>query len=252
MKTLPHVIALSAIVAGFLTLAGRPIAAAAEPGKPIELFNGKDLTGWRFHAWPWGTAEDLAASRSKWKVGTASLDPKHPEHLLVTPGGHDLVNVAAHHGDSCDVYTDAKFGDAIVDLEFMVARGSNSGVALLGVYEIQILDSYGIKQPDAGDMGAVYNRLPPRVNASKKPGEWQHLVIDYRAPRFNPPYHKTANARIKKATLNGQVILENDEINGITAPFLAKGDVAVGAILLQGDHGPVAFRNIKITPVHDE
>ncbi len=134
MKTLPHVIALSAIVAGFPTLAGLPIAAAAEPGKPIELFNGKDLTGWRFHAWPWGTPEDVAASRSKWKIGTASFDPKHPKRLLVSPGGHDLVNVAAHHGDSCDVYTDAKFGDAVVDLEFMVARGSNSGVALLGVY----------------------------------------------------------------------------------------------------------------------
>jgi hypothetical protein len=252
MKTLSRLMFLGAALAGFLTFAAVRTATAADCGKPIKLFNGKDLTGWRFHAWPVNTPEDVAASRSKWKVGTASLDPKHPEHLLVTPGGHDLVNVAAHHGDSCDVYTAAKFGDAIVDLEFMVARGSNSGVALLGVYEIQILDSYGVKQPDAGDMGAVYSRLPPRVNAAKKPGEWQHLVIDYRAPRFNPPYHKTANARIKKATLNGRVILENDEINGITAPFLGKGDVPTGAILLQGDHGPVAFRNIKITPVHEE
>ena len=216
---------------------------SAAPGKAIEVFNGKDLTGWKFKG---------DAAHSKWTVGTAALDPADPAKLVVTPGGNELINAAVGpHGSSVDIYTDATFGDARVELEVMVPKNSNSGVVMMGIYEIQVLDSFGRETPGNGDMGAVYGKIPPKVNAAKKPGEWQTLSVEYRAARFDDAGNKTANARIVKATLNGQVIHENAEVDGITAPFLANHEVPTGSFLLQGDHGAVAYRNIKITPLGD-
>lgn len=212
-------------------------AKAAEAGKAVTPFNGKDLTGWQIKGDP---------SRSQWKVGTAKLDPADSSKIVFTPGGNELVNVAGH---GVNIHTDAKFGDAVIDVEVLVPRGSNSGVFAQGVYEIQLLDSYGKKKPGNGDMGGVYGKIAPKVNASKKPGEWQRLVIDYRAPKFDAQGKKTANARLVKVTLNGQVIHENAELDGITAPVLYDHEVATGPVILQGDHGPVAFRNLKITPI---
>ena len=204
-------------------------------GETVEPFNGQDLSGWHIKGKP---------SKSKWTVGTAKLDPADPSKIIVTPGGHELINAKAH---STDIYTDAKFGDARIELEVMVPRHSNSGVFALGVYEIQVLDSYGHEPPNKGDMGAVYGKIAPSVNASKKPGQWQKLVIEYRAPRFDAEGKKTANARMVKVVLNGKVIHDDAEVDGITAPVLYDHESATGPVLLQGDHGPVAYRNIKIT-----
>jgi len=94
----------------------------------------------------------------------------------------------------------------------MVAAHSNSGVKMMNIYEIQIFDSFGKEKPNATDCGAVYQESPPKVNACKKPGEWQTLVIEFRAPRFNTAGEKTTNARFVKVTLNGQVVQENFDI----------------------------------------
>jgi hypothetical protein len=210
-------------------------AQAGDPAKTIRLFNGKDLTGWRIQGDP---------AKSQWKIGTAALDPADPTKLVVTPGGNELINAGAH---GVNIFTEAKSGDARIELEVMVPRHSNSGVFAMGVYEIQVLDSYGRQPPGKGDMGALYGKVAPKLNASKKPGQWQKMVIDYRAPKFDAQGKKTADARMVKVTLNGEVIHEDAQLDGITAPVLYDHESPTGPILLQGDHGQVAYRNIEIT-----
>jgi hypothetical protein len=202
----------------------------------VEPFNGKDLSGWTLK----GPAE-----KSKWKVGKAALDPAANSKLLVTEGG-ELVN---ERGGGVDLYSVSKFGDAKIELELMVPKGSNSGVYVMGEYEVQVLDSFGKEKLGTGDIGALYGAAPPRVNASKPPGEWQALVIDFRAPRFGADGKKTANAKFVKIELNGQVIQENVEMKGPTPAGVSGKEAAEGPIMFQGDHGPVAYRNIRITPL---
>src|SRR3989442_1046318 len=107
-------------------------------------FNGKDLTGWK----PKGNNTE----KSKWKVGKAALDPADSKKLAVTEGT-ELVNAAAKHGDSVDLYSEAKWGDCVIEVELMVAKGSNSGVYVMGEYEVQVLDSFGRQKVDQGDIG---------------------------------------------------------------------------------------------------
>jgi hypothetical protein len=85
------------------------------------------------------------------------------------------------------------------------------------------------------------------VNAAKKPGEWQKFVIDFRAPRFENG-KKTENAKFLKVTLNNEVIHENVEVKGPTPSCLTGKESPTGPLMFQGDHGPVAFRNLKIIP----
>jgi len=202
----------------------------------IKPFNGKDLSGWLAKG---GAADETL------KIGTANVDPDNPRELVVEPGGHDLVNFKS---GARDFYTAAKFGDAMIEVEFMVPKGSNSGVYVMGVYEIQILDSFGKEKVGPGDVGGLYGAQAPSVNAAKAPGEWQKFVIDFRAPKFDGLGKKTDNARFVKVTLNGKVIHENVEMKGVTPGGLSGKESAKGPIMFQGNHGPVAYRNIKVTP----
>jgi hypothetical protein len=142
-------------------------------------------------------------------------------------------------------------------VEFCVAKGSNSGVYFQNRYEVQVFDSYGKPSVNAHDCGAIYERWDdakksgyeghaPRVNACKPPGEWQTFDITFRAPRFDSTGKKTENAKFLKVLQNGQVLHENVELTGPTRG--GKGaESALGPIRLQGDHGPVAYRNLSIT-----
>ena len=207
---------------------------AAKAGMP---FNGKNLQGWSFK-----NPQD----RSKWTVGKASLDATDPGKLKVEPGGEgaELVN---SQGGGVDIYSEEKYGDSVIELEVMVPKGSNSGIYVMGEYEIQVLDSYGKPQVGPGDLGGLYGASAPKVNAAKAPGEWQKFVIEFQAPRFEGE-KKTANAKFLKVTLNGQVIHENVEMKGPTPSGVSGKEAATGPLMFQGDHGPVAYRNIKITP----
>ena len=212
------------------------ILVAVLAAQAVEPFNGKDLAGWKLKG---------AAEKSKWKVGKAALDPAAAAKFVVTEG-NELVNAA---GGGVDIYSEAKHGDALIEVELMVPKGSNSGVYVMGEYEVQVLDSFGKEKMGTGDIGALYGAAPPRLNASKAPGEWQKFAIDFRAPKFGPDGKKTANAKFLKIELNGQVIQENVEMKGPTPAGVTGKEAAEGPLMFQGDHGPVAFRNIKITPV---
>ncbi|MCI0700034.1 MAG: DUF1080 domain-containing protein [Planctomycetia bacterium] len=214
---------------------------AADP-KPIEPFNGKNLDGWK--------RKD--EKKSNWVVGVPHVSTDEPKRMSVTRTPKDtykaLINFTT--GGGCDIYTEEKFGDITLELEFMVPKGSNSGIYLMGEYEVQILDSFG--KPDEklgqGDLGALYSAAAPKKNASKKPGEWQKFVIEFQAPKFGADGKKTANAKFIKVTLNDVVLHENVEMKQQTPGGLTGKESATGPLMFQGDHGPVAFRNIKITP----
>src|SRR5262245_14983336 len=211
--------------------------------KVFQPFNGSDLKGWKFKGNP---------EKSRWVVGRCTLDEKDPRKLAVTPippqgdggpGARLLINASS----SVDIYTEQKFGDCTIEVEFMVPKGSNSGVYVMGEYEVQILDSFGKAKVGPGDLGGLYNAAAPRTNASKKPGEWQKFVIEFQAPRFEGD-KKVANAKFVKVVLNGEVIHENVEMKGPTPSGVTGKEAPTGPLMFQGDHGPVSFRNIKVTP----
>lgn len=194
----------------------------------------------------------------RWTVGGgAALDPKNPNRLTVQPGKGVLVN--GPRGRLPDLVTRQHFTDLEVHVEFLIPKGSNSGIKMMGKYEIQIADSFGAKKLTGSDCGGIYPRAttkpryhnidagtPPRVNAARKAGEWQTLDIVFRAPRFDGKGNKTENARFVKVTLNGQVIHENVEVKYPTGAAWVTKELPKGPLLLQADHGPVAFRNVRV------
>jgi hypothetical protein len=164
-----------------------------------------------------------------------------------------MINLAAKHGDSIDIFSDKKFGDCRIELQLMVPQNSNSGVYVMGEYEIQVLDSWqrGTKL-NGGDMGAVYGASPPGINASRRPGQWQKYVIDFRAPRFDSSGKKRSGrrgkARLLRVELNGQVLHENLTMDKETPGGVAGKESPRGSLMFQGNHGPVAYRNIIVKP----
>lgn len=207
-------------------------------GRTAMPFNGKDLDAWAVR----GKQE-----MSRWTVGLARVSRDNPKVLEVEKGEGQMVNVATKHNKSLDIYSKAKFGDCRIELELMLAKDSNSGIYVMGEYEIQVLDSFAKKETTFRDMGGIYGAVPPRVNASKPSGEWQRYVIEFLAPRFDEHGNKTENGRFLKIVLNDQVIHENVELDGVCAGGLTGQESSTGPVMFQGDHGPVAYRNLRIT-----
>jgi hypothetical protein len=129
---------------------------------------------------------------------------------------------------------------------------------------VQIFDSFGVKEPKGDGCGGIYPRAellpkyhhiddgyPPRVNACRPPGEWQTLDVVFRAPRFDKAGKKVANARFDKVVLNGQTVHEELEVPTPTGHAYIRKEVPTGSILLQADHGPVAFRKIRVRRLSD-
>jgi hypothetical protein len=133
-----------------------------------------------------------------------------------------------------NLVTDRTFDDFKLHLEFRYPKGGNSGVYLRGRYEVQIADIEGDEMA-AGALGAVYGFLSPNQYAARKADEWQTFDI-------------TLVGRIVTVVLNGKRIICEQEIPGITGAALDSKEGDPGPLLLQGDHGPIDFRNIVVTP----
>lgn len=214
------------------------------------LLNGTDLKGW--HAMDAAKPHEWAAARG------IRFDRMYSPKALSFAGdsGDRMINGKA--GRTQNIVTDEKFGDIELYLEFMIPRGANSGVYLHGLYEIQILDSFGIADLTTGDCGAVYhewvNGKPkggavPRVNVQRNAGEWQTYRIWFRAPRFDGAGKKVENARFVRVMFNGVMIHDNVEVPNPTRAHMNSPEAATNPIMIQGDHGPVAFRNIYWRPL---
>jgi hypothetical protein len=133
-----------------------------------------------------------------------------------------------------NLVTDDSFVDFKLHVELRYPKGSNSGIYLRGRYEVQIADSKGM-EPDDGQFAGVYGFLPPNEMVAKDPGEWQTFDI-------------TLIGRRVTVVANGASVITDAVIPGITGGALNSKEGAPGPILIQGDHGPIEFRNIVITP----
>ncbi|WP_051359731.1 family 16 glycoside hydrolase [Adhaeribacter aquaticus] len=205
---------------------------------------------------------DLSAFKpvtNNWKlVSDVFFDPIKGGAAKTTSGTGILVNTPSKNAEG-HLLTTMEHGDLELELDFMMAKGSNAGVYLQGRYEIQMFDSWGVKDPKSSDAGGIYERWdesrpegrkgyeghPPAQNVSKAPGLWQHFRIVFRAPRFNAQGQKTENARFIEVVQNGVTIHKNVEVTGPTRAAAFQDEKPLGPLMIQGDHGSVAIRNIK-------
>jgi Domain of Unknown Function (DUF1080) len=176
-------------------------------GKPMPIFNGKNLDGWQII----GREDRPAAGENQWVVENGVM--KSPK-------------------SGANIKTSQTFNDFKLHVEFRVPEGSNSGVYLRGRYEVQIMDSYG-KEPSVSDLGAIYGFIQPLELNAKKPGEWQSFDV-------------TLVGRVVTVALNGKTVIYKDEIPGVTGGAIDSNEAEAGPIMFQGDHGPIEFRNIMI------
>jgi len=146
-------------------------------------------------------------------------------------------------------------------IEFLVASKSNSGVYVQGLYEIQIVNSYGKDSLSPGSTcGSIYDfeqkvndqyvgGVAPLVRADRPPGQWQSFHILFKAPRFDKEGKKISNAKFIRVLQNGVLIHENVERKGSTRAAMKIKEAAENPLMLQGNHGTIAYRNIYIRPV---
>jgi hypothetical protein len=144
-----------------------------------------------------------------------------------------LVNEIGRNKHGTDLVSDDAFRDFTIRYEYMIPKSSNSGLYLRGRHEIQILDDFGRTEMKPGSNGGIYiTKAPPR-NVSRKPGQWQEAEATIQGNRVT-------------VILNGVKIHENVEVTKATGGHLDEKTDEPGPIMLQGDHGAIAFRNIRI------
>lgn len=170
-------------------------------GKPIQLFNGKNLEGWE------------ALGKNQWVVENGILRSPKP---------------------GANIRSTKTFNDFKLHIEFRCAKESNSGVYLRGRYEVQVEDSKGMEATNI-HLGGLYGFIDPLEMVAKEPGEWQYFDI-------------TLEGRLVTIVANGKTIIYKQQIPGITGGALDSNEGAPGPIMMQGDHGPIEYRNIIITP----
>lgn len=180
-------------------------------GDPVPLLNGTDLTGWRL------------------------IDEKADNGWSVVDGVLQNRVVKTKDKHFGNLRTDAEFEDFNLKTEVRTQEGSNSGIYLRGIYEVQVMESFG-KPLDSHHMGALYSRITPSVNAEKPIGEWQTLDI-------------TLVDRHLTVVLNGKTIIDNQPVLGCTGGAMTSDEFKPGPIFLQGDHTNVDYRNMVLRPV---
>lgn len=227
------------IITGSILLAFTQLYADLRSKPGVVHLSTEDLKSWTFRG---------PSFMSKWTVGDVAVDPKNEEQLIATHSENDLAVLINTRKGFADIMTQQLFGDCVLELEVMIPKHSNSGIYLMGRYEVQVKDSYGKgRNLKEDDMGAVFNTSKPLVNAARKAGEWQNFLIEFRAPRFENG-ERIKPAEFVRVILNGEVVQRDVKmVDGPTKGAFDEQEAPAGPIMLQGGIGPVAYRNITIT-----
>ena len=183
------------------------VSAAEKEAGFKPLFNGTDLSGWRLRH---------ADGKASWSAQNGML-----------------VNTLNDGEHGTDLVSEQVFRDFTVRYEYQVPKGSNSGFYLRGRHEIQILEDSGRRELKDGGNGAIYSLKPVDTFVSRKPGQWQDAEVTIKGDRVT-------------VFLNGVKVHDNVEVPRATGGELDANLDQPGPILLQGDHGAVAFRNLRI------
>ena len=194
-------------------LPSAPNLKKAKFGKPMELLKKNSLDGWRLVN---------PSSKSAWKMENGTLINNYKQE-------------GKRHIRFGNLRTDAEFEDFNLKTEVSVDKDGNSGIYLRGIYEVQVMESYGQK-PDSHHMGAVYSRITPSEAVETAPGTWQTLDI-------------TLMDRHITVILNGTKIIDNEPLLGCTGGALTSDEFKPGPLYLQGDHTAVKYRNMVLTPI---
>ena len=263
----------------FIVLAGA--TSRGEEAKDWKiLFNGKDTTGWKLRADKLNVTNFVDAEGKP--LADARIVKKDGRDVVVDKGGKEikgakgvtesvanpsgwivekgeLVCIKPHHDN--DLLTEEKFTDFALHVEFQAT--SNSGVYLQGRYEIQIIDSFGVKPKvvekegkkietlDSHQCGALYGKIAPSKNMAKPPMEWQSYDVVFHGAKTSADGKVLKKARVT-LVWNGEKVFDDGETDGVTGAALDNKVGEPGPVLLQGDHGKVTFRNIKIKPLTGE
>lgn len=219
---------------------------------PLEPIDMAGLSSWKNPGANWQLAQRVYGDYQKEK------------DLQAEPGTGVLVNLPTEEAKD-NLFSTWEHGDIELELEILMPKGSNSGIYLQGRYEVQLFDSWGVETPNHSDCGGIYQRWdptrgegkegfeghPPRINASRAPHLWQTFHILFRAPRFDESGTKVSPARFEKVYHNGMLIHKEVEVWGPTRAAAFDDEAAMGPLMIQGDHGPVALRNIRFKKYGD-
>lgn len=196
---------------------------------------------------------------NNWQIVSNAVADRVKERTLTASDGTGIL-VNTGNGDTNDhIFTAFEHGDIEIELDVMMPLNSNSGLYFQSRYEVQLLDSWGVKDAQYLDIGGIYQRRDnargkgkegfeghaPKANAAKAPGLWQHFKIIFHAPKFDETGNKIKNAWFEEVWLNGVLIHDNVEVTGPTEAAAFEDEKPRGALMIQGDHGPVAIKNIK-------
>jgi 3-keto-disaccharide hydrolase len=192
----------------------KPNLSRVRYGQPIVLFDGKNLDGWKL-------------------TNSGQTNGWYPDKGVLK--NRPIQHEGQPHISYWNLRTVSEFEDFNLTLEVNVPKGGNSGIYLRGIYEVQVSDSYG-RRLDSHNMGGIYSRIKPQVNAEKPAGQWQKFDI-------------TLVDRHVTVKLNGKVIIDNEPLLGCTGGALRSDEFRPGPIYLQGDHTGVSYRNIILKPI---
>jgi hypothetical protein len=205
--------------------------------------------GWLFLTW--GDALGRWNS-SGWSLCDAELDTADRTKFVTKEGNGAVVNVGP---SPTPFVSKEQFGDCKIHLQFQLPEHGNSGVYVMGRYEVQLFDSAG-KEPDEltmGDCGGIYRGeswpgRAPDFNAFREAGQWHELDVEFQPPRFDERGKKTENARFLRVRIDDVLLHENVEVPEPTLGALFADEAPFGPLMIQGDHTEVAIGDVRVFP----
>ncbi len=205
--------------------------------------------------------ESFQTPTANWKL-IGDVEASYNDTALNTAKGlgilHNDFSRSIQNKPVHNLVTKMEHGDMLLEFDFMMAKGSNSGIYFQSRYEVQLFDSWGVKTPRSSDVGGLYQTIKkgmsgkaPMKNAALAPGLWQHMDISFQAPRFDANGNKTASAKFIYVKLNGITLHENINVDGPTISASFSDEKPYGPLMIQGDHGTFAIKNLKYLPQDD-